>query len=268
MTHQCEECNKTFASSYALFGHLKAHTIIKPPSNRGAIISRERREAREIAYNQNPNTCQECNSVFTYKDRKKKFCNSSCFAIKNNQIRDPKCYKKQSESLKKRNALEENKQNRRPRFTRIKIATCLICQKQFYIRGRSKIRQACSKECRQTIFRAAGKKAASVLKKRSVNEINLFNLCQSYFNRVSHNTILVDGWDADIVIYDLDLAVCWNGPWHYREMTGLKHSLKQVQNRDRIKTNILRKNGWVVLTFEDRHWSPKEAFDEIKTILL
>lgn len=91
--------------------------------------------------------------------------------------------------------------------------------------------------------------------------MELYDLCEAYFMRVSHNEQLVDGWDADIIIHDTKTAVLWNGPWHYRDMKFGTHSLAQVQNRDAIKTKELSKAGWNVVVFEDRYYTPQQAFD-------
>ncbi len=75
---------------------------------------------------------------------------------------------------------------------------------------------------------------------------------------------LVNGWDADIIIDDIKTAVLWNGPWHYQEMKGIKnHSLRQVQTRDKIKIDQLSSSGWNVMIFEDRHYTPETAFQDI-----
>jgi very-short-patch-repair endonuclease len=44
-------------------------------------------------------------------------------------------------------------------------------------------------------------------------------------------------------------------------MPGLTHSLKQVQNRDKIKTKELINAGWKVLAFNDNEYTPQTAFD-------
>lgn len=41
------------------------------------------------------------------------------------------------------------------------------------------------------------------------------------------------------------------------------HSLSQVQTRDKIKQTKLTNAGWNVLVFEDRHFTPQTAFNEI-----
>lgn len=38
---------------------------------------------------------------------------------------------------------------------------------------------------------------------------------------------MFNGWDADIIIEDLKIAILWNGKWHYEKITE-KHSVSQV----------------------------------------
>jgi hypothetical protein len=112
----------------------------------------------------------------------------------------------------------------------------------------------------------AGKISAQKQIRRSKDEIKLFELCEKYFNNCDHNTVLVDGWDADIVIHDIKTAVLWNGPWHYKDMKMKNHSLLQVQTRDKIKTEVLRNNGWNVIIFRDDEYTPETAFDLLQAV--
>jgi len=76
--------------------------------------------------------------------------------------------------------------------------------------------------------------------RRSKNEIYFAELCQDYFDVVWTNKPIFNGWDADVIIPELKVAVLWNGKWHYEKLTE-KHSVKQVQNRDRIKIKEITK---------------------------
>ena len=105
---------------------------------------------------------------------------------------------------------------------------------------------------------------ASCEVKTSKDEIELYNLCKSHFHDVTHNKSIVDGWDADIIINDHHL-IFWNGPWHYKDLNIRNHSLLQVQTRDCIKLNKFLDLGYDVLIYEDRYFSAKEAFEDIKT---
>lgn len=110
----------------------------------------------------------------------------------------------------------------------------------------------------------AGRVSASKSVRRSKDEIYLYEMCKDYFTSVESNKIIYDGWDADIVIEDHKLAILWNGPWHYKQMPHKNHSLKQVQKRDEIKISRLTSQGYEVIVFEDREYTPQSAFEYIK----
>ena len=80
-------------------------------------------------------------------------------------------------------------------------------------------------------------------KRRSKNEKEFCLLCEQYFNNVEHNKNIFNGWDADIILYDYKIAVLWNGPWHYKEISHTT-TLKQIQNRDKIKINEVKNCNW------------------------
>ena len=111
--------------------------------------------------------------------------------------------------------------------------------------------------------RKGGRASALKQVRRSKDEIRLFELCRTYFDGVEHNKTIVDGWDADISVPCLKLAIFWNGPWHYKEMDMSNHHLLQVQTRDKIKIDVLSRNGWMIRVFEDRHYTPESAFAEL-----
>lgn len=101
--------------------------------------------------------------------------------------------------------------------------------------------------------------------RRSKNEIEFCKLCEEYFNNVKHNESIFNGWDADIIIEDIKFAVLWNGPWHYKQITK-SHSVKQTQNRDKIKVKEIKESGWTPYIIKDMGKANKdfvkEKFDE------
>jgi hypothetical protein len=101
--------------------------------------------------------------------------------------------------------------------------------------------------------------------RRSKNEIEFCKLCEEYFNNVKHNECIFNGWDADIIIEDIKFAVLWNGPWHYKQITK-SHSVKQIQNRDKIKIKEIKESGWTPYIIKDMGKANKdfvkEKFDE------
>ena len=90
---------------------------------------------------------------------------------------------------------------------------------------------------------SGGRKSALSQGRRSKNEIYFAELCHNHFDSVETNEPKFNGWDADIIINDIKTAVLWNGKWHYEKITKA-HSLSQVQNRDRIKINEIKKFGY------------------------
>lgn len=139
------------------------------------------------------------------------------------------------------------------------IKKCIVCGKEFR-RHNSK---CCSNEYKnnrkkylseETLKKLieGGKKSAQVQSeyRRSKNEIEFCKLCEIYFNNVEHNKSIFNGWDADIIIHDIKYAILWNGKWHYEQITK-SHSVKQVQNRDKIKIEEIKKCNYIPYIIKD-----------------
>ena len=93
--------------------------------------------------------------------------------------------------------------------------------------------------------RKSGLKSARIQSetRRSKNEIMFANLCKEKFDEVLCNVDMFNGWDADVIIPELKIAIHWNGKWHYEKITK-KHSVKQVQNRDKLKYENVKSLGY------------------------
>ena len=130
---------------------------------------------------------------------------------------------------------------------------CEVCNKNFQDK---KSRVYCSKSCstikrnKDGMARKAGLKSVHSQSRRSKNEIAFANLCINKFTKVLTNEPLFNGWDADIIIEDLKVAILWNGVWHYKKITE-KHSLLQIQNRDSIKIDEIVKSGYIPYVIKD-----------------
>lgn len=98
--------------------------------------------------------------------------------------------------------------------------------------------------------RNGGKKSASSQKRRSLNEILFYEMCQSHFVSVKNNIPCFNGWDADIIIEDLNIAILWNGIWHYKKIKR-QQSLLQIQTRDKIKLKEIKKCGYKAYIIKD-----------------
>lgn len=151
---------------------------------------------------------------------------------------------------------------------------CKSCGKIYY-RKPSKIKgsNSCSNSCSTTyknnngMGRLGGLSSASKQKRRSKNEIYLSELCEQTFKTIRTNEKMFNGWDADIVIEDYKVAILWNGPWHYKKITK-KHSLEQVQQRDKIKIEQIKKCGYIPYIVKDdgkfNNEFVKQEFEKIK----
>ena len=118
-------------------------------------------------------------------------------------------------------------------------------------------------------LRQAGLKSVSVQseRRRSKNEINFCSLCEQNFNHVEHNKPIFNGWDADIIIHDIKVAVLWNGRWHYEQIKK-SQSVAQVQNRDKIKIGEIKRAGYTPYVIKDMgKASEKKVNAEFETFL-
>lgn len=219
--------------------------------------------------------CPQCDNIFVIpaNQQKKKFCSRSCSVTYSNARRT-----RSNESKNKTRLSLLNNGGIDGEYSPIVWNKCIICDTTFYVSPtptNKRIRKTCSGVCYIETQRRSGttgghiggKVSAANQCRRSKDEIDLYKLCINHFGVVGHNEPIANGWDADILLYDYKVAILWNGPWHYKEMPGLKHSLKQVQNRDKIKTREFEKMGWDVVIFEDREYTPETAFKDIEKLV-
>jgi hypothetical protein len=146
---------------------------------------------------------------------------------------------------------------------------CATCKSCFTVKWHRRNRKYCSRSCANSV---TGKKYGSIIGrlsaqkmvKRSRNEIHFAELCAEKWTVVC-NEPMFDGWDADVVISDLKVAVLWNGAWHYKDKIRKGHSLLQVQTRDRIKLDVIDKHGYQSYVVKDmgRH-NPDFVREEFK----
>jgi len=204
--------------------------------------------------------CSKCNKEIEIEEReklfpqkKKYYCNNTC-----------------SHS---RIITESVKKSISKKLTIIHSKKCPQCLNEFKTNKKKKI--FCSRSCSSKYnmiqnrekFVKAGLKSVISQNRRSKNEIYFANLCQNEFNNIKTNEPMFNGWDADVIISELKIAILWNGKWHYKKITK-KHSLKQVQNRDNIKIKEILKFGFTPYIIKDMgKFNPsfvKEEFNKFK----
>lgn len=266
----CPFCNKEFESPYKLAYH-KRICDLNPKAEENKKLIKENalnglKYAREKYKEKHPESyrtiivtkkCLRCGKEYSTEviESHAKYISNYC-SIKcaNTHIISDKIKSKISNSLKKRIKYKER--------------ICKVCGKHYYhIPHTGTTKVMCSEECskyykehrKEFLSEEAlqkisngGKRgiAAQGDNRRSKNEKEFCLLCEQYFNNVDHNKNIFNSWDADIILYDYKIAVLWNGPWHYKEISHTT-SLKQIQNRDKIKLKEIKNCGWTSYIIKD-----------------
>lgn len=236
-----------------------------------------RSKQNRLKYDANPNTCKCCGKILEWEQRKNTYCSNRCATLTNNKLRESisdEIKQEISKTLKEYYSINNLYKKR----------TCKKCGKEFIrIKGKT-TKLFCSKECSnyykthrneflspEALLKISegGRKSAKIQGdcRRSKNEIYFYELCIAHFENVSHNSCDFNGWDADVILSDLKIAILWNGPWHYKQIKN-GTSLKQIQNRDCIKIKEIEKCGYTPYIIKDmgKH-NPKfveEEFEKFK----
>jgi len=205
--------------------------------------------------------CPKCNQQFVVirkinKDgtqrlnEERKYCTRKCA---NSHIQTNEINRKRSTSL-----IETFSKKCNSKKIQIKCKQC----NTFITCYSSSNRQYCSNKCAavnrimsvhaKEACRLGGLKSAEVQAtiRRSKNEILFAELCKHEFKEVKMNERVFNGWDADVILPELKIAILWNGKWH-REKITKKHSVEQVKNRDKIKQTEIERAGYTCYIIED-----------------
>ena len=173
-----------------------------------------------------------------------------------------------------------SKEYKKKRIKKLKIYKCKNCGKEYTYHD-SNIHNYCSQFCKDEYKKKpriisdetrkklseAGKRSAAKMNslRRSKNEMYFCELCEKEFNNVGHNESIFNGWDADVLLYDIKVAILWNGKWHYVEIMKKKNTLKSIQNRDAIKQKEILKAGWRLYIIKDMgKYNTKFVEDQFK----
>lgn len=99
---------------YEYYGIYHRHVSRYHPER---VISHSERKANRIRdYDKNLNKCQECNTVFNYNERSKKFCNQSCAASFNNKRWSSEIKQKRKQTLKSIWASKNTHKIKKPKY--------------------------------------------------------------------------------------------------------------------------------------------------------
>ena len=228
----------------------------------------EKYNERLKRYYETPKLCKHCTQPLDYKLRKNKYCNHICSASHTNKTRILTGYTSKGKT-KNVNCIKCNL------ITTIGInasalkAVCADCKNKYIYpatlvncascntlftshRGKKTCSVLCMRQRQQLGAINGGKKSAAIQSqnRRSKNEIHFAELCKDSFVNVLTNEPMFNGWDADIILPDYKIAIMWNGAWHYKKITK-KHSVEQVQNRDKIKLREIEQVGYIPYIIKD-----------------
>ena len=214
-------------------------------------------------------SCENCKKKFIKRynqilKSENNFCSRSCSAIFNNHKRGP-----MSEETKRKITQKMKIKNYNKHVMFLDTKNCSECGKIFEYnihnsRGEYREINYCSNKCIGKVGgRIGGKISAALNVRRSKNEIYFADLCIELLGdkEVLTNEPMFDGWDADVIIPKYKLAILWNGIWHYQKVRE-KHSLEQVQSRDRIKAKIIEKYDYKLYIIKDMGRYNKKFVEE------
>lgn len=213
--------------------------IIKKISKSVKIFSDTELNKLKDNYLKSPKHCKNCDNLLPFENRHNNFCGVVC-SNKNRKISKSHRLKTSSTIIQKSKELYSHSPNK-----------CKVCDMGLSYKKRNRV--TCSKKCLKKLRVSNAKYAGRIGGKisthkqketrRSKNEILFSTLCKNIFSDVINNQPIFNGWDADVIIPSIKIAVLWNGVWHYKKITK-KHSVKQVQNRDSIKIKEIKNLGY------------------------
>jgi hypothetical protein len=214
--------------------------------------------------------CKECARAYSTKNKRQEINKKVSKTLKNRIVSPEKVVRlfgdkngRYNKNISKEE--REIRKNKPPRIKKEDVTNlCKSCNRNFIVPYKQRKQVCCSKSCsmkerHKTIDNNPdylkrcsewGKKSSESQNKRSKNEIYFGELCKEKFKTVKFNESMFNGWDADVIIEDLKVAILWNGKWHYEKITKL-HSVKQVQNRDKIKIKEILNSGYVPYIIKD-----------------
>ena len=100
--------------------------------------------------------------------------------------------------------------------------------------------------------RRGGLKSSQIRNVRSENETHFANLIIQLIgkDKVLLNEPMFNGFDADIIIPDIKLAILWNGAFHYKKC-GETHDPEKAIERDNKKIELIKSYGYKVYVVKD-----------------
>lgn len=269
--NQCPFCKEIFETARQKGCHQRLcklnpnrDKMLNSLRNNGSNTWKKLNKERILERKEYKCNCLKCNKEYIVtctendyiKGKYKKYC---CRRCANSRIISEEQKQKVSEKLSthKKYKIKDIVNNKIKKKEKL-LKYCKCCNAIISYKNKSGYCHKCvgkfrkiSDETREKL-RQAGLHSCKVQSenRRSKNEIAFYELCKKYFNNVKHNEAIFNGWDADIIIEDLKIAILWNGKWHYEKIKK-EHSVEQVQNRDKIKIKEIENAGYIPYIIKD-----------------
>lgn len=231
---KCDSCDKDYSNKKELDKHL--------------------RKTEKCRHKVNCGICKICNKEHDKNYGIGVFCSMICAKKYSSSYANTEEKRKQKSEKLKSNYSEKQKPELK----------CFICDgpiKYNCDKRLSQQRKTCSEQCLTKAMKNGSHKggimSTLLQNRRSKGEIYFAELCKEFFG---DNHILCNpqmffsktglAWDADVVIPVFRVCVLYNGIWHYQQICA-NSSLLQIQSRDKLKQNIIHKNGYVYYIIKD-----------------
>lgn len=155
--------------------------------------------------------------------------------------------------------------------TSVKVM-CSTCQKEIcrvpsIIKKSKTKRFFCDESCAATYNNKLKRKS-----RRSKIEKKFYDLLVKEFpnlNILANDKAMIDGYEVDVAIPSLKLAIEWNGIVHFKPIYG-QTKLDKIQNRDAEKLKIAADKNINLIVISDLVSSDKilqQAFNDVKNII-
>ena len=178
------------------------------------------------------------------------FCNTSCSAKFNNKHR-----RRNKWSIEQRSKVKENNIKLGRKGPDSYNLICKICKNSFVHKRKDKI--TCSSKCYHEAVVGQGKTTWNLNKNslhrkigRSYNEMKLYEMIKNKWPDAKHNLFIFNGFDADIIIPTLKLAIHWNGIWHYKQIINEQHFCNII-SRDKMRYEEIERCGYTNYIIKD-----------------
>jgi hypothetical protein len=226
----------------------------------------EKRNIAIVEYNKSPKKCENCGLPLSYDKKNNKYCDHSCRATTINKTRKTKKYQLSEKGLENlRLSMRECRKNLIEKKTKPRIEfICPVCGKILMVtESQFKKRKYCGGTCRNKINNkeifGVRSKAEIYLEERLNNEFP--NLMMMFNDRV-----VLNGKELDVYIPSLNLAIEWNGIYHYKKIRD-DESFEKTINKDKQKINECLELGIELYIVKDLTSGKKFIKEETEKII-